>query len=155
MKAFTKYTNLEDTLIALKQQVADSIDFCIVNFSGMRSADELFYILKNHVHYVNDPKNVETIQTAQTLLSKKNVLGSYGAGDCDCFTVLASACFEANNWPYQIRLVGNGKHPTHIYNIVKCPKLGWMPFDLTNPIPGIERKYYKMQTLPVNIIWKN
>lgn len=151
MKAFINYESLEDTLLHLRQQISDSVNFCIVNFSPRRSADELFYELKNHIHYVNDPSGVETIQTAQTLLSKKNVLGSYGAGDCDCFTVLASACFEANKWPYRIRLVGNGIHATHIYNTVKCPILGWIAFDLTNTIPGYERKYHKMQTLKINI----
>jgi hypothetical protein len=89
------YTNLTDTLVALKRQVKDSMEYVEEHIPyNIHTPAELFAFLKPQLNYKNDPPGVEFIQTLQTLLTND------GEGDCDCFTVaaLAALTYLGHRW---------------------------------------------------------
>lgn len=141
MEASYKYKGINQSLPAIRQQIIDSVEYCYNNFSGFRTPDDLFMTLKGCTVYQHDPHQMELLQEAQTLF-ENNWHGIPGAGDCDCFTILAHACFIANGWPrQQIVLVGrNTKTPVHIYSRVH-DGTRWRVFDLTQPTIDSEREY--------------
>lgn len=108
----------------------------------MKDPYRIWEMLKSDTTYVHDPVDIELLQSMQTMLSKNNYHGIFGAGDCDCFTIAAAACFVVAGLPSCIILAGNGQQPTHIYNLVYIARYNsWLPFDLTENIIGSERKY--------------
>lgn len=141
--------NINQVLSGVRTQIIDSVQFCVDNFSGFESAEQLFKVLKSCTTFEHDPKDIELIQSAQTLFHN-NFHGMPGAGDCDCFTVLACACFIANGWgEFDIVLAGRKKsYPVHIYTQVNDGS-GMIPFDLTEAFIGSERKYPLKQILPI------
>lgn len=93
-----------------------------------------------HTVYKHDPKDAELLQSMHTLMDD-NYHGISGAGDCDCFTIAATACFIASGNRCEIVLVGNMPGTfTHIYNRVYYAG-SMVPFDLTQPNFATERKY--------------
>ena len=143
------YIDLEHTLRCLKIQVIDSIDF-VKNFipNNIQSPCGLFYFIKPQVKYKKDPRNIELIQEAETLMNRG------GMGDCDCFTVLGLAAnYVCGFNPLYVSLVGNTRMaPSHIYLEVLDPiKKQIVPFDLTNPRYNMERSYKFKQRLPFRI----
>jgi len=70
-----------------------------------------------------------------------NYHGTPGAGDCDCFTIAATACFLVSGNRCEIVLAGNYNNEfTHIYNRVLYGG-GFVGFDLTENFFGYERPY--------------
>lgn len=141
-----EYVSLEHTLLALKQQVRDSMPYVhqFVPYN-IDTPGELFRFLKPELTYKNDPKGIEFIQTLQTLFKNQ------GQGDCDCFTVaaLASLIFLGYE-PVYVAIVGKTKAgPTHIYAEVYDPDKGRITaMDFTNPIYNMQRPYkYKQRLL--------
>lgn len=141
--------NINQVLSGVRQQIIDSVQYCIDNFSGYSNAEQLFQALKSCTTFQHDPPRTELIQTAQTLF-ENNHLGGSGHGDCDDFTVLACACFIANGWSkFDIVLAGRSKvYPVHIYTTVN-DGTGWKVFDLTNAYINQERVYPLVQYLPI------
>jgi hypothetical protein len=134
------YPGLGRTLLYIKEQAQNSLDFCydwLPNY--IQNPESLFTFLKSQVKYVNDPSGIEYIQSAQTLIEK-----SGGRGDCDCFTVLSLACLHViGEKAIYTTIVGrNTTAPRHIY--ASYFKNGERTaFDLTNPVLGYERQNYK------------
>jgi hypothetical protein len=145
-----KYKDLNQTLYHLRQQVIDSLPFCVYELPKFDNPEQLFKFLKSHVKYKNDPPGMELLQSAQTLLSEDNWHGEYGAGDCDCFTILVLSCCVANGWEDQeIILTGHDKkNARHIYSAVYHNGKRYT-MDLTNPYIDIERPYKYQQILKV------
>lgn len=152
MKRKTKYKDLNDTLRGFKIQVEDSIDFAENFLPHLEMTPrEIFKYLRKQVVYVNDPPGVELIQSMPTMFSYLNPHNIWGAGDCDCFSVAASACLLVCGHPVDIALVGrNPDNAVHIYCMtgIYGPVVA---FDLTNQRYGQERYYPYKQTLPLLI----
>ncbi len=146
MVADVPYKNLKHTLLSLKIQVEDSLPYISKYIpKHIASPEELFYFLKDLTTYKKDPKNVELLQTVQTLMKRG------GKGDCDCFTILVlTACHYLGFKPQQVILVGKTKYsPSHIYSMVYDEsKKKMVSMDLTNPNFDTERPYNYRQTLP-------
>lgn len=139
------YQSLEHTLKALKVQVADSLDFAS-NFipSDIQSPGELFDYLKPYLHYRNDPKKVELLQSFQTLMNRG------GKGDCDCFTIAGLAsCVVCDFKPLYVALAGNSIFlPTHIYlEAYDLEDRKICALDFTNQEYDFERPYKFKQRL--------
>ncbi len=139
------YKSLKHTLEHIKIQVRDSLPFISQYIpKDIKSTEELFYFLKDITTYKNDPKNVELLQTVQTLMARG------GKGDCDCFTILVlTCCIYLDFAPQQVVLVGNKRSsPSHIYTLVYDKKRKKMcSMDLTNPNYDTQRSYKFKQIL--------
>lgn len=134
---------------AIRLQIIDSVQFCYDYVPALESPRELFNYLKPMLTFKHDAPNTETLQSAQTLFFN-NVHGKAGAGDCDCFTILASAAFIAQGWGhFNIVLAGRNKYnPVHIYNTIEWHGQNFI-FDLTEPKFNQGRKYNYEQILPI------
>lgn len=152
MKLRRKYIDLDDTLRAFKMQVKDSLDFAADYLPSLdMTPREIYNHLRRDVVYINDPPGVELIQSMPTMFSYNNPHNIYGAGDCDCMSVAASACLIVSGLPVNIALVGRTPdNAVHIYCMTgnHAPVV---PFDLTNAYYSQERKYPYKQTLPLLI----
>lgn len=152
MKLKRKYKDLNDTLRAFKIQVKDSLDFADQYLPNRNlTPAEIYKILKKDFVYVSDPPGVELIQSMGTMFSYLNPHNVYGAGDCDCASVAASACLLVCGYPVDIVLTGrNDFQAVHIY----C-RTGYtvpaIPFDLTENQYNKERYYPYRQYLPLLI----
>lgn len=144
-----KYVSLPDTLNLIKIQVKDSLKYCKRRFSGFDSPENLFFALKSETSFKEDPKGVELLQSVPSLF-ENNRHGIPGAGDCDCFTILALACFAVNGFnPSFVVLAGRSSlYPVHIFAAVG-PKI--TAFDLTNSFYGFKRPYPLEQVLPFRL----
>jgi hypothetical protein len=149
MIAEKPYKDINQVMDGIRTQIIDSVDYCYSRFSGFTDPRELFAYLKQITTYVPDPERIELLQTAQTLF-ENNYHGTPGAGDCDCFTILAHACFIANGFGVSsIVLTGRDPHlPVHIYSLIKNGSQVYI-FDLTNPFIDMERFYPYKQVLPI------
>jgi hypothetical protein len=152
MKKKIKYKSLAHTLKGLQSQTIESVPFCRKWLpSYIDNPEQLFYYLKTKTIYKHDPKGIELLQTAQTLINS-NWHGVAGMGDCDCFTIISLACLHVigvNNL-YVVLVGNNSKYPSHIYcafGNLKQPT----NFDLTNSVYGYERPYKFKQLLPICI----
>ena len=140
MKRETELHSIEQTMQAIQIQIADSIDFAREWLGGVREPTKIWRMLKMSTTYKNDPRGVELLQTFQTMMLN-NYHGIPGAGDCDCFTIAATACFLASNNRCEIILAGQyNDEYSHIYNRVFYGG-NYTAFDLTQPIFGSERNY--------------
>jgi hypothetical protein len=129
----------QDTINAIYAQAKDSIGFAKKLPHG-NDPYSIYYYLKSVTTFKDDAKDIEQVQSLQTLLGPNNIHGYPGAGDCDCFTVAVLACLvNAGFDQLYIVLVGNNvKNPTHVYPaLMQNGRLFAM--DLTAPGPGIER----------------
>lgn len=143
------YKNINQVLKGIRTQIIDSVQFCFDNIPVMENPQELFNYLKERVTFKHDPENIELLQTAETLFTN-NFHGTIGAGDCDCFVILATACFIAQGWGHiDIVLAGRNKSaPVHIYNYITWNGHTYT-FDLTEPRFNKERPYPLVQVLPI------
>jgi hypothetical protein len=143
------YENLTHTLQCIKLQVIDSLPY-VEDFipSDIETPKQLFKYLKPQLTFKSDPRGVEYLQTMQTLFRNN------GFGDCDCFTITAlTALYWLNIEPIYVALTGNNKYaPSHIYvEVYDEYRGGITPFDLTNAVYGMERKYKFKQRLLFNL----
>lgn len=114
------------------------------------SPEHLFDFLKTNTIYKNDPPGIELVQSAGTLF-ENNYHGIKGAGDCDCFTVLALSCLSVLNYQTGILLYRNGEQFTHIAAALVDDQERPIAFDLTASKYGELRKYRKIQFREMNI----
>jgi hypothetical protein len=146
---FVKYKSLQQTLEGIRQQVIDSLHFCVNEMPSFNDPTEMFDSLRTMTTYKNDPPGIELLQTVPTLFDA-NYWGVPGAGDCDCFTILTLSMCLSQGWnDNQIVLVGRTpKNAVHIYSatIYKGKRY---TLDLTNPYVNIERHYPYKQILQV------
>ena len=145
----TPYTDINATMRGIRTQIIDSLEYCVNNMPRFSDPAQMFSTLKNLITYKNDPQGIELLQTVQTLF-EDNFWGIKGAGDCDCFTILAISCCIANGWnENSIILCGRSKlAPVHIYSTVTVNGERYI-MDLTNAYINIERKYKFKQELKV------
>lgn len=150
MKEKYRYKSLEDTLLQLKNQVIDSIPYCKNLVKGIDNESQLFDYLKMLITYKRDPKNIELLQSAQTLLSNNNWHGKPGYGDCDCFVILSLACLYCMGYKdLYVIIAGNTTYnPSHVYTGIGQYGNTYTPFDLTENFINDERKYKFKQVLP-------
>jgi len=143
------YKSLNDTLKALKVQVIDSLDYAGNNIPAFNNPEELFYYLKDRTKFKHDPKNVEYLQTLQTLFEEHN-----GKGDCDCFVIAVLACclVQGAGWKNLIvTLAGRDKiAPVHIWSGINWQG-NYYAMDLTQTDFDSERKYPYTQNLKFKI----
>lgn len=157
MILFREYDDLTDTLLHIKIQIQDSIQYAMDNVPRMDTPAELFSWLKKRTTYLSDPTHkdgepIELLMTMQTMMSGSRT-GIPGAGDCDDFTITSLACLIAQGFTdvYVILVGRKYSHPVHIYAAVKDEGT-IIPFDLTNQQYGVERNNYKYkQTLKFGI----
>lgn len=138
------YKNINDTMLGLKQQVIDSLDYAEQNFPRFENPRELFDYLKQITIYKNDPPGVERLQSLPTLMRRD------GKGDCDCFTIaLLAVCWVQGKQFQNLYVVLAGREtiaPVHIY--VKIFFDGEIyVMDLTQPEFNSERDYPFTQEL--------
>jgi len=139
------YQSLPHTLKALKVQVLDSLAFAR-DFvpEDLQTPHQIFKWLKPQLTFQNDPKNVEFLQSFQTLMKNG------GRGDCDCFTIAGlSSCLVNDINPLWVALAGDSHLvPTHIYfEVYDRSKDKICAFDLTNRIYNFQRPYKFKQRL--------
>ena len=89
------YTDINATMRGIRQQVIDSLEFCVNEMPRFDDPEQMFKALKNMVTYKNDPPGTELLQSVPTLF-KNNYWGISGAGDCDCFSILVLAMCVAH-----------------------------------------------------------
>lgn len=150
MKLFIKYPGFSPTfyylLIQIEQSIPYALEFC--DQHNINSPEQLFRVLKSKLQYKNDKGGIEQLQSMPTLMSENNIHGIPGAGDCDCFTITASACALSQGYKTDIVLVGrNETEPVHIYNLVNGKY-----FDLTQRNFNSRRIYPYKQIIPLNPI---
>jgi hypothetical protein len=144
----TAYKDLDHTLKGLRTQILDSLNYCQDQNWYFDNPREMYYYLTPLLRYKNDPQNVELIQSVPTLL-EDNWHGVPGAGDCDCFTVLACAVGCVNNWKQRIVLCGRSKNgPVHIFSQVYWNGK-WHTVDFTARLFDVHKKYKFYQYLPI------
>jgi hypothetical protein len=143
------YTDINATMRGIRQQVIDSLEFCVNEMPRFDDPEQMFKALKNMVTYKNDPPGTELLQSVPTLF-KNNYWGISGAGDCDCFSILVLAMCVAHGWNKQeIILAGRNKlMPVHIWTVVYVDGKRYA-MDLTNAYCNVERNYKFIQVLPV------
>jgi hypothetical protein len=143
------YTDINATMRGIRQQVIDSLEFCVNEMPRFEDPEQMFKALKNMVTYKNDPPGTELLQSVPTLF-KDNYWGISGAGDCDCFSILVLAMCVAHGWNKQeIILAGRSKlMPVHIWTVVYVDGKRYS-MDLTNAYCNVERNYKFIQVLPV------
>ncbi len=135
------YQNINQVLKAMREQIIESLNYCIEELPQFDNPEQLFDFCKAITVYHKDPHGIELLQSVPTMLDN-NYHGIAGAGDCDCFTILTIALCKAQAWnDNYIVLVGRKKvAPVHVYSAVRHNgKL--YTLDLTNPYPNIERDY--------------
>jgi len=150
MKLLKEYQDLDDTLLLLKQQVADSLPYAEKIIPEFDHPEDLFDWMKSQVTYIADPKGIELLQSVKTFVKGTRTGTPYG-GDCDCFTIFALAGLIVNDFlPCSVILVGREADvPVHIYAGVGDDAV---PFDLTNDEYGYEREEYSYkQVLEFNL----
>jgi hypothetical protein len=142
------YQDINDTLRKLKIQVVDSLAYARENIPLCKDPETLFYYLKQRVHFKNDPRGVELLQTMQTLFKNG------GRGDCDCFviTCLAACIVQGNGWQDLIvTIAGRSKvAPVHIWSGINW-KGQYYAMDLTERKFDSERNYPLRQDLTFKI----
>ncbi len=145
-----KYESLEDALLLLKKQVADSIPYAEENIPEFDDPEELFDWMKDRVTFINDPKGRELFQSMETFVEGSRMGVPWG-GDCDCFTISALAALIVNSFaPVWVILVG--REPDEAVHIYAGVGDDAVPFDLTNDEFGYERDEYSYkQVLPFNL----
>jgi len=154
MRKSLPYKGVEYTLNQMRYQIRDSLPYCRQHFSGLNTPQQMWNRLKPLVRYVQDPPNVELLQSVPTMMNRRtNWHRIAGAGDCDCFTILVLSTLKANPVYNSVDkfavLVGNTwDEPTHIYAAVKW-KGRLIAIDLTNPALNVERPYKFRQYVPL------
>ena len=149
MKLKKKYIDINDTLKGIKIQILDSVNYTRENIPRFENPEQAFEWCKQNTSYKNDPKNIELLQSVQTLF-ENNYHSIPGAGDCDCYSILCGAICIVNKWKFDIVLVGrDSRSPVHIYNLIYFKGDPYI-FDLTNPKFNYERPYPLIQELPCN-----
>lgn len=151
MQKVFKYRSTAQALLALKQQVIDSMPAAAsLNLDG--STKGIFYELKRLLTYVPDPAGRELLQQLDTLLNTNglNFHQKAGAGDCDCFTIAGLAVLlNAGYTDLQVVIAGHVKQaPVHIW--LRVRPLGWpdyLNFDLTQKDFNTYRHYRYHQLL--------
>lgn len=143
------YTDINATMRGIRTQVIDSLDFCVNEMPSFSDPESMFKTLKEVITYKNDPVGTELLQSVPTLFNA-NYWGRSGAGDCDCFSILALSMFCANGFnKKRIVLAGRSKlAPSHIWTMVYYNGK-WYDFDLTQPYFNTRRKYKYIQYLDV------
>lgn len=141
-----KYKDINDTLRHIRLQVLQSMPYIRETSPGFNHPADLYRYLKDRTTYKNDPRGVELLQRADTLLNG-DYWGTPGAGDCDCFTICALAFCNYEGWPMWIKLAGRDKAgPVHIWSGVKFNGQD-IALDLTEKQIGQERTYPYVQKL--------
>ena len=106
------YRSLYDTLKSIDLQIQQSIDFANMwaNYYhyGKMDAEQIFNHLKTQVHYKEDPKNIELLQSMPSLFLD-NYWGKPGTGDCDCFTITACSVLLVCGFKTGYTIYGNGR----------------------------------------------
>lgn len=143
------YTDINATMKGIHTQVVDSLTYCLNDMPKFDNPEQMFKALKNMVTYKNDPPGVELLQSVPTLF-EQNYWGIRGAGDCDCFSILALSMCVVHGWnEQQIVLAGRSKlAPVHIWTRVKF-RGKWFDFDLTQAYFNSTREYKFVQYLNV------
>lgn len=142
------YKNLAHTIKMMQRQIDHSLDYASGFIPANTNARELFWILRQNTVYKNDPPGVELLQSMPSLF-EDNYWGIAGAGDCDCFTITATACAVVAEIPARIILVGNSAQaPSHVYNELYDGGK-WVPFDLVNPYYGLTKPYTHKKIISV------
>jgi hypothetical protein len=142
------YRDIRHTMRMFGRQVKDSLAYARNFIPANADPKEIWYILKQHLTYKNDPPGVELLQSFPTMM-ENNYWGTPGAGDCDCFTIAAVSCAVVNHIPVRIVIVGNHKDgPSHVYCEMKY-KGRWDVFDLVNPFYGETKAYRHRQVIDV------
>ena len=143
------YVDINDTLRHMKIQIMDGVPYADATTPEIKTPRELWDFLKPKLKYKNDPKNVELLQSYETLM-RNNYWGTPGAGDCDCFTIatqtVAIVCgFQNTN----ILLCGRSRQaPVHIYSVIYFAGRRCV-LDFTQPSFDSERYYPLTQEIPV------
>jgi len=143
-----KYVDINDTLRHIRLQVKEGMPWAKQNIPYFVNPVEMYHWLRIRTKYVNDPPNVELLQTAETLFDN-NWHGIPGAGDCDCFSVLTLTALCKQKWkhPMWIKLAGRNKqYPVHIWAGCDVDNKE-IAMDLTQPKPYSERNYPYIQKI--------
>jgi hypothetical protein len=141
------YTDINATMRGIRTQVIDSLDYCVNEMPTFSDPESMFNGLKAMITYKNDPPGIELLQSVPTLF-EQNYWGKRGAGDCDCFSILALAMCIVHGWnTQQIVLAGRSKlAPVHIWTRIKYNGK-WYDIDLTQPYFNTCRDYKFVQYL--------
>jgi transglutaminase-like putative cysteine protease len=103
--------------------------------------------VRDNVRYVQDPREVEAVQTPPMTLN-------IGQGDCDDKATLAAALLESVNHPTRFKAVGPDSDLTHVYvetYVVSRKGKTWIASDTTEQVPfGWRAPNMRAQPMIVN-----
>lgn len=108
-------------------QLARSIVLPVATRDYRGQVHALFHWVKQHIRYVADPRDVETISTPVATLKMQS-------GDCDDMSVLLASLLEAIG--YQTRFVAygfEGEGYSHVIVETKLGPIAWVSLDPTVP----------------------
>jgi len=90
----------------------------------------VFQFVKDYIHYVRDPHDLELVHTPLYTLRAR-------AGDCDDQAILFCALAEAIGFKCRFKTIkADPRFPTefsHVYSEIDVPGHGWMPADTIVP----------------------
>lgn len=87
----------------------------------------LFEFVKNNIRYVRDVHGVETLHTANQVLSQRN-------GDCDDKAILLAAMLESIGYPTRFLAMGSSPGKFEHVIVEVRPYGNWIPLETTNPV---------------------
>jgi transglutaminase-like putative cysteine protease len=88
----------------------------------------LFEFVRDHIRYVRDVHEVETLHTAERVLEQR-------AGDCDDKAVLLASLLESIGYP--TRFLAMGRKPGYFEHVIveTRPFGNWIALETTNAVP--------------------
>lgn len=90
----------------------------------------LWEFVKNHIRYVRDIKDVETVHTPEQILRQES-------GDCDDKALLLASLLESIGHPSGFWAIGTkapGKF-SHVMALTRIGAKGWLPLETTENVP--------------------
>lgn len=101
--------------------------FGVDSHQASASARALFYWVRSHIRYVNDPVGIETVQSPEVTLQLK-------AGDCDDHATLVAGLAMAIGIPARLVVIGpDENHFQHVFAELHTDGR-WQAADTTQPV---------------------
>lgn len=110
----------------------------------LSEATVIHAFVRDKIRYVRDPSRVETLHTAERLLTQAQ-------GDCDDKTILVCSLLEAIGHPTRLIAIGFNKGFCHVYPQVNI-RGQWYTVETTEPWAfGQQLKKAPIQKMVVNV----
>jgi transglutaminase-like putative cysteine protease len=123
MREFVRRYKADPTIYDMARQIVAGVRE--KDYAG--EARAIHEWVRDSIRYVQDPREVEAVQTPTMTLS-------IGQGDCDDKATLTAALLESINHPTRFRAVGPDSDLSHVYIETYIGKT-WIASDTTEQVP--------------------